>query len=312
MLFADIPLHWMVFGILILVCLILDLGVFHRLAHKVQLKEALFWSGFWITLSLLFNAWIFYDFGADQGISFLTAYLIEKSLSIDNIFVFMMIFRSFHVPPLYQHRVLFWGVFGAILMRGILIYFGIHLVEKFGWVLLLFGGFLVFTGLKMLLVLEKKRSFNQHPVLTLIRRFFPITSTYRRQHFWVHEGGFLKITPLFLALMMVEISDLVFAIDSIPAVFAITRDPFIVYTSNIFAILGLRALYFVLGNLMVRLAYLKTGISLLLCFVGVKMLIADFYKAPTWLSLAVIAAVLLLTIGVSLLKSPSPARKRFF
>lgn len=304
MFFADIPLQWILFSALILGCLFLDLGVFHRVSHKVKLKEALLLSGFWIMLALLFNGWIIYERGVDQGFAFFTAYLIEKSLSMDNIFVFVMIFSTFRVPSLYQHRVLFWGVLGALLMRGVMIYFGLHLVEKFEWLLLLFGGFLIFSGIKMLAMPEKKRSLAKHPALKLIRRFFPITSTYHRHHFWIREKGVLKLTPLFIALLMVEISDLIFAVDSIPAVFAITRDPFIVYTSNTFAILGLRALHFVLENLMTRLVYLKTGISILLCFVGLKMLMTDFYKIPSWICLSIILVILGGTIGASFLKMP--------
>lgn len=309
-LFVEENLQFIVLGVVILSCLIFDLGFFHRVDHRVQWKEALLLSVFWIFLSLCFNAWIFYAFGFEKGFSFFTSYLVEKSLSIDNIFVFVMIFSTFRVPPLYQYRVLFFGVLGAIVMRGLMIYFGLHLIEKFEWILLFFGGFLIFTGIKILISPEKKKALDRHPVLRFMRRFLPITSTYHRQNFWIRERGILHITPLFAALIMVEISDILFAVDSIPAVFAITRDPFIVYSSNIFAILGLRSLYFMIGHLIGKLAYLKTGISFILCFVGSKMLLADMYKVPTWVSLLVITLILCLTIGLSLLKLPTPPQKK--
>lgn len=293
------PLLWAGFIGLVLVFLALDLGVFHRKAHAVSSKEALVWTIIWISLSLAFNAWIYFEFGREAGLQYLTGYLIEKALSIDNIFVFLVLFDYFAVPAKYQHRVLFWGILGALVMRGIFIALGATLISQFHWVLYVFGAFLIYTGAKLL----KKRDIGPHPennrLVQWLRRHLPLTSDYHGQQFFVHEGGRRMVTPLLLVLVTVEATDLVFAVDSIPAIFAVTTDPFIVFTSNIFAILGLRALYFLLADWMGRFHYLKHGLGLVLIFVGAKMLIEHWVEVPIELSLAVVAGLIGGSIALS-------------
>jgi tellurite resistance protein TerC len=297
---------WVGFNVFVLAMLALDLGVFHRKAHEVSIKEAGGWSLLWITLALVFNYGIYRFMGAEIGLQFLTGYLIEKALSVDNIFVFVLIFSYFQVPSRYQHRVLFWGVLGALLMRGAMIGAGAALIEKYHWVIYIFGAFLVFTGIRMSMQKEMDIKPESNPVIRLVKRFMPVTNRYHGQSFVVKEtvGGRLRrvATPLFVVLVLVETTDLIFAVDSIPAIFAITTDPFIVYTSNVFAILGLRALYFLLAGVIHRFHYLKLGLSVVLVFVGVKMLVTYFeYHVPIGLSLAVIGGVLLLSVVASLL-----------
>jgi tellurite resistance protein TerC len=279
--------------------LALDLGVFHRKAHAVTVREAAACSAVWVALALFFNVVIYLWKGKEPALQFLAGYLIEKSLSVDNIFVFVLIFGYFAVPAAYQHRVLFWGILGALLMRGAFIAAGAALLAKFHWIIYLFGAFLVVTGVKMALVRSEGIHPERNPLVRLTRRLIPVTADYHGQSFLVRQGGRLVATPLLLVLLLVESTDLVFAVDSIPAIFAITSDPFIVYTSNVFAILGLRSLYFLLAGVVGKFHFLKLGLSVVLAFVGVKMLLTDVAKIPIGISLAVIAAV----IGVSILAS---------
>ncbi|HXG33270.1 MAG TPA: TerC family protein [Bryobacteraceae bacterium] len=299
------PLLWVGFTLFVLAMLALDLGVFHRRAHEVRMGEAVIWTLVWIILALLFNVGVYFWFGAERALEFLTGYIIEKALSVDNIFVFLVIFSYFAVPPVFQHRVLFWGVLGALIMRAVFIVLGAALLQRFHWVMYIFGAFLVFTAVKLFLQRASEVHPERNPVFLLFRRMVPSVSDYRGQRFLVKEGGAWRATPLLLVLVCVEATDLVFAVDSIPAIFAVTRDPFIVYTSNIFAILGLRALYFVLAGMMARFHYLRVGLAFVLGFVGVKMLIADFYKLPITLSLAVVAGVLGATVVASWLRPPA-------
>jgi tellurite resistance protein TerC len=299
---------WAGFNVFVLAMLALDLGVFHRKAHEVSMKEATAWSAVWISLALLFNVGIWHFMGPQAGLEFLTGYLIEKSLSVDNIFVIALLFSYFAVPSLYQHRVLFWGILGALVMRAAFILAGSALLASFHWIIYIFGGFLILTGVKMALTRDTEIHPEHNPLMKLVRRLVPVTSDYRGQKFFVRENGKLWATPLFLVLVMVESTDLVFAVDSIPAIFAVTKDPFIVYTSNVFAILGLRSLYFLLAGVMQKFVYLKLGLSAILVFVGVKMTIVDFYKIPSSVSLLVIAALLAISIGASLWKTRGEGR----
>jgi len=281
--------------------LALDLGVFHRDAHVVTKKEAALWSLVWILLALIFNAGIYYVSGPVRALEFLTGYLIEYSLSVDNIFVFMVIFSYFAVPEAYRHRVLFWGILGALLMRGLFIAVGAALLQHFHWVIYIFGAFLVLTGIKLLLKEETSVHPEDNPAIKLLRRLMPITERYEGQRFFVTRQGQRFATPLLVVLVTVESTDLIFAVDSVPAIFAVTTDPFIVYTSNVFAILGLRALYFLLAGVMGLFCYLRYGLGSVLGFVGMKMMLADVYKISIGVSLGVIAALLTLAILVSLL-----------
>jgi tellurite resistance protein TerC len=300
--FTETLWPWIGFTAFVLAMLALDLGVFHRKAHVVSLKEALSWSLVWIVLALLFNAGLYLWQGPEPALQFLTGYLIEKSLSVDNIFVFVLLFAAFGVPAASQHRVLFWGVLGALVMRGILIAVGAVLLEDFHWIIYLFGAFLILTGLRMAFSKETKVHPQRNPVLKLVRRVLPVTDTYEGNRFVVRRAGQLLVTPLLLVLLAVETTDLIFAVDSIPAIFAVTRDPFIVYTSNVFAILGLRSLYFVFAGIMHKFAYLRVGLAVILVFVGIKMMLTDLFHIPTPLSLLVIALVLASAIGASLLR----------
>jgi len=281
--------------------LALDLGVFHRKAHVIKIKEALLWSAFWIGLSLLFNLGIYFWRGPETALEFLTGYLIEKSLSVDNIFVFLLIFSYFRVPSLYQHKVLFWGILGALVMRAIFIATGVTLIQKFHWIIYIFGAFLILTGIKMALQKDKKIHPERNPVLRLFRRYMPVTDDYKDDKFFVKRAGHYLATPLFVVLLVVETTDIIFAVDSIPAILAITLDPFIVYTSNVFAILGLRALYFALAGIMQLFHHLHYGLSAILVFVGVKMLLADIYKIPVGIALGVIASILLISVIASVI-----------
>jgi len=286
------PLMWVGFTLFVLAMLALDLGVFHRRAHAVHVREALLWTLVWISLAMIFNVGVYFWFGSERALEFLTGYVIEKALSVDNIFVFLVIFSYFAVPAALQHRVLFWGILGALVMRAIFIFLGAALLQQFHWVMYVFGAFLLFTGVKLLLQRGSEVHPERNPLFQLFRRMVPSVSDYRGSHFTVVEAGKRYATPLLLVLVAIEATDLVFAVDSIPAVFAITRDPFIVYTSNIFAILGLRALYFALAGVMGRFHYLRVGLALVLAFVGAKMMLTDLYKIPIVASLAVVAALL--------------------
>ena len=293
---------WLGFNAFVLGMLAVDLGVFHRKAHEVSLREATAWSVVWVTLAMVFNGWIWYTWGKGPALEFLTGYLIEKSLSVDNIFVFVMLFTYFAVPRLYQHRVLFWGILGALLMRGVFIGVGAYVLEQFHWVLYLFGAILILTGIKMMMR-QESHSPENNPVLKWMRRVLPLTDRYHGQNFWIKEGAKWVATPLFLVLVMVELTDLVFAIDSIPAIFAVTKEPFLVYTCNVFAILGLRSMYFLLAGVVHRFVYLKYGLAAVLLFVGVKMILVDIYKIPTALSLAVVLSTITASIVASLVKT---------
>lgn len=294
---------WIAFNAFVLGMLALDLGVFHRTAHTVSMKEALGWSIAWISLALIFNAGLYIFRGTEPALQFLTGYLIEKSLSVDNIFVFVLLFSAFSVPAAYQHRVLFWGVLGALVMRGVLIGVGAVLLEDFHWILYLFGAFLIVTGIRIAFQKETEVHPERNPVLKFVRRVLPITADYEGNRFFVRRTGQMLVTPLLLVLVVVETTDLIFAMDSIPAIFAVTRDPFIVYTSNVFAILGLRSLYFVFANIIHKFHYLRIGLAIILAFVGVKMVLTDLFHIPSALSLLVIAVVLTLVIIASLLRA---------
>lgn len=302
------PWMWAGFIGFVLGMLALDLGIFHRRAHKVGVKEAGLWSLVWVGCALAFNALIWNSFGPERGMEFLTGYLIEKALSVDNLFVFVLIFGAFSVPEAYQHRVLFWGILGALVMRALFVGLGAALIASFHWVLYLFGAFLVLTGIKMLLVRGEGFDPRKNPVFRLFQRLIPATEEYHGSAFSVLKDGRRLATPLLLVLIAVELTDLVFAVDSVPAIFAITKDPFIVFTSNIFAILGLRSLYFLLAGVIGRFHLLKVGLSLVLVFVGLKMLVADLYKMPILWSLGIIAILIGGSTVASLLlvKRPDP------
>ncbi|HMQ34706.1 MAG TPA: TerC family protein [Chloroflexaceae bacterium] len=312
---------WVGFNLFVLAMLAIDLGVFHRTAHEVSVKEAAIWSVVWISLALAFNGllYLFWErlvpgssyTAGEAGLAFLTGYLIEKALSVDNIFVFVLIFTYFSVPAKYQHRVLFWGILGALVMRGAMIFAGAALIYRFHWVIWIFGVFLIFTGIRMAMSKDEKLEPEKNPVIKLFRRFMPVSEQYDGQKFFTVKNGVRMATPLFLVLLMVETTDLVFAVDSIPAIFAVTQDPFIVYTSNVFAILGLRALYFVLAGVIHKFHYLKLGLSVVLAFVGVKMLLPDLtaallgvsYKIPTGVSLSVVATIISVAVAASLMRA---------
>ncbi|MGE5127544.1 MAG: TerC family protein [Betaproteobacteria bacterium] len=305
------PLLWGGFVLFVLGMLALDLGVFHRKAHVVAFKEALAWSVVWVALALAFDAWLWSAFGAQRGMEFLTGYLIEKALAVDNVFVFVVIFAAFAVPPAYQHRVLFWGILGALVMRAAFILAGVALLQRFHWVMYVFGAILVLTGVKLLLFRNAETEPRANPLFRLFERLVPSTSEYHGERFTIVKGGRRYATPLLLVLGAIEASDLVFAVDSIPAIFAVTRDPFIVFTSNVFAILGLRAMYFMLADVVTRFRELKVGLALILTFVGAKMLLLDVYEIPVGASLGVVAALIGGSIAVSLVRqragSPSSA-----
>ena len=295
-------LLWIGFNVFVLAMLALDLGVFHRKAHEVKVKEALWWSAVWVGLAMLFNTGVYFWRGEEAALEFLTGYLLEKALSVDNIFVFIMIFAYFRVPALYQHKVLFWGILGALVMRAIFIATGITLLQHFHWVIYIFGAFLILTGIKLAVQQDKEVHPEKNPVLKLFRRFMPVTKGFEGDRFVVKRDGRRFATPLLVVLLMVETTDVVFALDSIPAILAITTDPFIVYTSNVFAILGLRALYFALAGIMQMFHYLSYGLAAILVFVGVKMMIMDFYKLPIGISLGVVAGILAIAVIVSLVR----------
>lgn len=294
---------WIGFNLFVLAMLAIDLGFFHRTAHSASLKEASIWSIVWITLALAFNVGLYFLLGPEPALQFFTGWLIEKSLSVDNIFVFVLLFTYFQVPAAYQHRVLFWGILGALVMRGILIAVGAVLLEKFHWILYLFGAFLIFTGIRMGLQKKMEVHPENNSLLKLVRRVVPVTENYERDRFLVRHTGQLIVTPLLLVLLIIESTDLIFAVDSIPAVFAVTRDPFIVYTSNVFAILGLRSLYFVFANVIGKFHYLKLGLSVILTYVGVKMLLVEIFPIPTFLSLAIIALILIIAVIASIVRA---------
>lgn len=301
---------WIGFNVFVLAMLALDLGVFHRHAHAVSIREATTWSIVWIALAMVFNAGIYFFWDAispgsgyssgEAALAFFTGYLIEKSLSVDNIFVFALLFTYFAVPAAFQHRVLFWGILGALIMRGILIAVGAALLHEFHWIMYVFGGFLILTGIRMALHREQEIHPEKNPLVRIFQRLMPVTAGYVDDKFFIRRAGRLMATPLFLVLLIVESTDLLFAVDSIPAIFAVTNDPFIVYTSNVFAILGLRSLYFMLAGAIDKFYYLKPALAVVLVFVGTKMVMVDIYKIPVALSLGVIASILAVAMIASL------------
>jgi len=290
---------WIGFNLFVLLMLVLDLGVFHRKSSVISVKEALIWTCVWILLAFLFNIFVFYQLDEEKAFEFFTGYIIEKSLSVDNIFVIILIFSFFNVPAAYQHKVLFWGIMGALVMRVSFILAGVELIHKFHWLIYIFGGFLIFTGIRILTQGDLKLNPEKNPVVKFVRRIFRVTSDFEGDRFFIRRGKLLWATPLFVVVVLIEATDLIFAVDSIPAILAVSDDPFIVYTSNVFAILGLRSLYFALAGMEKYFTHLKYGLSAILIFVGVKMCIADYYKVPIEISLAFI----ILTLAVSVLTS---------
>jgi len=297
-------LLWFGFGAFVVLMLVLDLGVFHRSAHAVTIREALVWCVVWIGLALLFNLGIYLWKGPVKALEFLAGYLIEEALSVDNLFVFLLIFSYFHVDKRYQHRVLFWGILGAIVMRAIFIGMGVALIQRFHWIIYIFGAFLVLTGIKMATQGEKELRPEKNPVLKLFRKLMPVTEDYVQGRFFVRRNGQSLATPLFVVLLLVESTDLVFAVDSIPAVLAISQDPLIVYTSNIFAIMGLRSIFFALAGIIQLFHYLQYGLSIILIFVGMKMVLSNVYKIPVGIALGVVAGILAVSVLVSVLWPP--------
>ncbi|MDR0393585.1 MAG: TerC family protein [Tannerella sp.] len=303
--------YWIGFIVFIIIMLMLDLGVFHKKDTVVKIKEAIGWSIFWISLALLFNAGIYYLMGKARALDFFTAYVLEKSLSIDNLFVFIMIFGYFNIAPKYQHKVLFWGIFGALIMRAIFIFAGVALIQKFGWIMYLFGAFLVYTGIHMITGKEEEENIdpNKNFVIRLFRKMMPVKEDDAGSHFFVRKDGVLYATPFFVALLFIEASDVVFAVDSIPAVLSVSKDIFIVFTSNIFAILGLRSLYFALNGIMRYFYYLKYALAGILSFIGLKMCVNEFcthfgypFHISNYVSLGIIVTLLTISILLSLVK----------
>ncbi len=292
--------EWVAFLAIIGFMLVLDLGVFHKKSHKVSIKESLAWTGVWISLAMLFNAWVYYKMGPQKGIEFFTGYIIEKALSVDNIFVISLIFTYFRVPSQYQHRVLFWGVLGALFFRIIFIYAGVALISKFNWMIYVFGVFLVYTGIKMLKDEEKHVEVEANPMIVFVKRFWKISPNFDGENFRTTINGVKHFTPLFLVLVMIETTDIIFAVDSIPAILAITPDPYIVFTSNVFAILGLRSLYFALNGIMEMFEYINYALSGILVFVGIKMIVAGWYHIPTIISISVILGLLVGSVVASI------------
>lgn len=305
---------WIGFNLFVLLMLALDLGIFHRRDHVVSVRESLTWTFVWIALAIAFNVGLYYwktglygpERGTEIALQFLTGYLIEKSLSVDNVFVFLLLFAYFQVPTQYQHRVLFWGIIGALIFRGIFIGLGAVLIAKFHWVIYIFGAFLIFTGIKMAWAKDKEIHPESNPVLRLFRKLMPVTNQYHGKKFFIKEAGKWVATPLFLVLLLIETSDIIFAVDSVPAIFAVTEDPFIVYTANVFAILGLRSLYFALAAVMRLFHHIHYGLSVILIFVGIKMLLAEVYKIPVTWSLGVIFLVLAVSVVASLIWPKKP------
>ncbi|MEW5692914.1 MAG: TerC family protein [Candidatus Hydrogenedentota bacterium] len=296
---------WLSFTTIIIILIYIDLNVLSKKAHAMSIKEAIFYSCFWIGLALTFNCGVLVFLGKEKALEFLTGYLIEESLSLDNLFAFIMIFSYFHIEPIYQPRILKWGIIGAIILRGIMIFIGISLIVAFAWVIYVFGALLIVTGIKMYFKTDEKIEPEKNILIRLFKRFFPIYLKIENQDFFVRLSNIWYATPLFIALLAIEFSDVVFAMDSIPAIFAITTDAFIVYTSNIFAILGLRSLFFLLVSFIPKFKYLKHGISIVLIYTGTKMLIHHFYKIPVEVSLGIIAMIFIGSITLSVLLTPN-------
>ena len=300
---TDVPVFWWVaFNAFVIVMLSLDLGVFHRKAHTVSIKEALLWSAVWITLALAFNTWVYFEMGWLKATEFFTGYVVEKSLSVDNLFIIAVLFTFFGVPAIYQHKILFWGIFGALVMRALMIAAGAALLTNFAWITYVFAGILFFTGIKMLVGTDEAIDFEKNITIRLLRKVMPLTKDFHGDKFFVKQGAKWAATPMFAVLICVEFTDLIFAVDSIPAIFAITQDTFIVYTSNVFAILGLRSLYFALSGILPYFHFLKYGLGVILCFVGAKMALAHTaWKLDSLVSLGVITGILAITILASIL-----------
>jgi tellurite resistance protein TerC len=300
---------WVLFGVLVGTMLTIDLAVFHRKPHAMSLREATAWYAVWVSLGAVFAVVVFLTLGTPKGLEFVTGYLIEWSLSVDNLFVFLVIFQYCKVPREYQHRVLFWGIMGAVIFRLIFIALGVGLLTYFHWMIYVFGAFLIFTGIKILRQGEVHVEPDKNPVLRLFARIMPADPAYHQQHFFIRKDGRLVATALIPVLILVETTDIMFAVDSVPAILAITRDIFIVYTSNVFSILGLRSLFFLLEGVMVMFRYLKVGLCFILMFVGAKMLVSEFYKLPTAVSLAVVGSILLVSVLVSLYAAPKAEKQ---
>ena len=298
------PLVWLAFNLFVLAAIVLDLGVFHRRPHKMETREALIWTLVWVGLSVAFGLCVMHFSGEQRGLEFFTGYVIEKALSVDNLFLFLVIFRAFAVDEKIQHRILEWGILGALAMRGAMIAAGAGLIGRFSWVLYVFGAFLVFAGLHMLFAKKAEMHPEENRISRFAMRHLRVTREFSGSKFFVRDGGKLFATPLFVVLLIVEITDITMAVDSIPAIFGITRDPFIVYTSNVFAILGLRAMYFLLAGVLGRLRYLTAGLSFVLAFLGAKMIVEPWVHISVEISLGVVAAMLLVALGASLLAGP--------
>lgn len=304
-------LLWVVFGAVILILFALDLGVFHRKSHQVGIKEALIWSGIWLAVAIIFNLLVYFWMGKEQAIEFAAGYLVERTLSFDNLFVFLLIFTYFKVPSIHQYKVLFWGIIAALVMRGVFVVAGIELIDKFHWIVYLFGAFLFVSGLKLLLRKdEEPMDVGRNPILRLCKRFLPTTDQYGEGNFTLMIDGKRYVTPLFIVLLIIETSDILFAFDSVPAILGITLNPFIVYTSNIFSILGLRALYFALAGCMVIFRYLNQGITLILIFIGAKMLASEFIDIPAVIALGVIVLILVGAMVLSLIRPVDKAGRK--
>lgn len=294
-------LFWILFNLFVLVMLVLDLGVFHRRTHVVKFREALLWSAMWIALAAMFAVIVYFWHGRGPALEFVTGYVIELSLSVDNLFVFLLIFRYFQVPTVHQHKVLFWGILGALIMRAVFILAGVGLIRQFHWIIYIFGALLVYSGIKLFRQENAEIHPEKNPLLRLFRRWIPVTKDYEEAKFFVRRPG-LYATPLFIVLLVVETTDVLFAVDSIPAILAITLDAFIVYTSNVFAILGLRSMYFALAGMMELFHYLHYGLSLVLIFVGGKMLVSHYYQIPTELALGIVAGILIISVVASMVR----------
>ena len=299
------PLRWLLFNLFVIAAITLDLKVFHRRLHKIGVREASIWSLIWVGLSLLFGVGVLHYSGHQPALEFFTGYLIEKALSVDNLFLFLVIFRAFAIDERIQHRILEWGILGALLMRGVMIAAGTELIERFHWVMYVFGAFLVYAGLHMLFAKKEKIHPEQNFLFRIASRHLRLTRSYHGERFFVRENGALFATPLFLVLLVVEITDVTLAVDSIPAIFGITRDPFIVYTSNVFALLGLRAMYFLLAGVLGRLHYLTAGLSFVLMFIGGKMIAERWVHIPVHVSLGIVGGMLLIALLASLLTRPA-------
>jgi tellurite resistance protein TerC len=309
---SERALAWILINVVIVTLLVLDLAVFHRKSHVIGFREALGWAGFWVALAVVFGGVLYFWMGPQPALEYFTGFLIEKSLSVDNLFVFLLIFSYFQVPRAYQYKVLFWGILGALVFRALFILTGVVLIQRFHWIIYIFGAFLVYSGIKMARQHGAEVHPERNPVLRLFRRWMPVTADYEKDRFFVHRGGQWFATPMFVVLLVVETTDVVFAVDSIPAILAITKDPFLVYTSNAFAILGLRSLYFALAGLMALFRYLHYGLSAILVFVGVKMMAEGFdVHIPTLVALGVVAALMAASVLASLLHPaknvPEPA-----